>query len=211
MLTRPEVTGKSIAGQLADALADGGWRSRARPLQLPPSWDWLGWLILSGRGWGKSWCGSSWINEVAMTSVCRTVLIGATASDVRDIMIEGDSGVLRTAPDHFRPIFEPSKRRIEWPNGSVAHCFSAEEADRLRGPQFHYGWLDELAAFVTGSRFQDVFTVSGNGSSEPRFVSCWPTDETSSRNRERPMIGHQLAGSRWRASWSHPEAISDAR
>jgi phage terminase large subunit-like protein len=170
MLTRPEVTGKSIAGQLADALSDGGWRSKARPSQLPPEGDWLVWLILSGRGWGKTWCGSSWINEIAMTSACRIALIGATASDVRDIMIEGDSGVLRTAPDHFRPIFEPSKRRIEWPNGSVAHSFSAEEADRLRGPQFHYGWLDELAAFNDEQTTWDMFQFGLRLGQHPRCI-----------------------------------------
>jgi phage terminase large subunit-like protein len=170
MLTRPEVTGKSIAGQLADALSDGGWRSRARASQLPPDGDWLVWLIMSGRGWGKTWTASSWINEIAMTSVCRIALIGATASDTRDIMIEGDSGVLRTAPDHFRPLFEPSKRKVEWPNGSVAHSFSAEEADRLRGPQFHYGWLDELAAFENEQEIWDMFQFGLRLGQHPRCI-----------------------------------------
>jgi phage terminase large subunit-like protein len=170
MLTRPEVTGKSIAGQLADALSDGGWRSRARPSQLPPEGDWLVWLLLTGRGWGKTWTASSWINEIAMSGVCRIALIGATASDVRDIMIEGDSGVLRTAPDHFRPTFEPSKRRIEWPNGSVAHSFSAEEEDRLRGPQFHYGWLDELASFVNDQDIWDMFQFGLRLGEHPRCI-----------------------------------------
>jgi phage terminase large subunit-like protein len=166
----PEAPSKSVASQLADALSDGGWRSKARPSQLPPPWAWLIWLLLTGRGWGKTWTGSSWINEMAMTSVCRIALIGATASDVRDIMIEGDSGVLRTAPDHFRPTFEPSKRRIEWPNGSVAHSFSAEESDRLRGPQFHYGWLDELAAFENDRDIWDMFSFGLRLGQHPRCI-----------------------------------------
>jgi phage terminase large subunit-like protein len=170
MSVRPEPAGKSIAGQLADALSDGGWRSRARASQLPPEGDWLVWLLLTGRGWGKTWTASSWINEIAMASVCRIALIGATASDVRDISIEGDSGVLRTAPDHFRPIFEPSKRRIEWPNGSVAHSFSAEEADRLRGPQFHYGWLDELASFQNDQDVWDMFQFGLRLGHHPRCI-----------------------------------------
>jgi phage terminase large subunit-like protein len=168
-LARPEVTGRSIAGALADAL-ETDYRSRARPSQLPPEWDWLVWLILTGRGWGKTWCASSWINELAMASVCRIALIGATAPDVRDIMIEGETGVLRTAPSWGRPIYEPSKRKIEWPNGSVAHAYSAEEPDRLRGPQFHYGWLDELASFPNDQEIWDMFSFGLRLGQQPRSI-----------------------------------------
>jgi phage terminase large subunit-like protein len=168
-LARPEVTGRSIAGALADAL-ETDYRSRARPSQLPPEWDWLVWLILTGRGWGKTWTASSWVNELAMTSVCRIALIGATAPDVRDIMIEGETGVLRTAPSWGRPSYEPSKRKIEWPNGSVAHAFSAEEPDRLRGPQFHYGWLDELASFPNDEEVWNMFQFGLRLGQQPRCV-----------------------------------------
>jgi phage terminase large subunit-like protein len=161
---------RSLASQLADTLADGGWRSKARPSQLPPAWTWLIWLILTGRGWGKTLTASSWINEMAMASACRIALIGATSSDVRDVMIEGPTGVLQTAPDWFRPTFEPSKRKIEWPNGSVAHAFSAEEADRLRGPQFHYGWLDELAAFQNDEEVWNMFQFGLRLGQEPRCI-----------------------------------------
>src|ERR1019366_5164946 len=88
----------SLASTLADAL-ENDYRARARPSQLPPAWGWLIWLILTGRGWGKTWTASSWINEMAMTSVCRVALIGATSADVRDVMVEGPTGVLQTAPD----------------------------------------------------------------------------------------------------------------
>jgi phage terminase large subunit-like protein len=160
---------RSIAGTLADAL-ENDYRARARPSQLPPAWAWLIWLILTGRGWGKTWTASSWINEMAMTSVCRVALIGATSADVRDVMVEGPTGVLQTAPDWFRPTFEPSKRKIEWPNGSVAHAFSAEEADRLRGPQFHYGWLDELAAFQNDEDVWNMFQFGLRLGQEPRCI-----------------------------------------
>jgi phage terminase large subunit-like protein len=153
---RPEETGKGIAGALADAL-EKDYRARARPSQLPPSWQWLVWLILTGRGWGKTWTASSWTNEVAMASVSRIALIGATASDARDTMIEGETGILRTAPAWFQPVYEPSRRQISWPNGSIAQVFSAEEPDRLRGPQFHYGWLDELAAFPNDEEVWNMF------------------------------------------------------
>jgi phage terminase large subunit-like protein len=166
-LDRPD--GKSIAGALADAL-ETDYRSRARPSQLPLEWDWLVWLILTGRGWGKTWCASSWINELAMTSICRIALIGATAPDVRDIMIEGETGVLRTAPNWCRPTYEPSKRKIEWPNGSVAHAFSAEEPDRLRGPQFHFGWLDELASFPNDDEVWNMFQFGLRLGQQPRCI-----------------------------------------
>jgi phage terminase large subunit-like protein len=163
------MSGNSIAGILADAL-ESDYRVRARPSQLPPLWNWLVWLILTGRGWGKTWCASSWINELAMTSVCRIALIGATAPDVRDIMVEGETGVLRTAPAWCRPTYEPSKRKIEWPNGSVAHAFSAEEPDRLRGPQFHYGWLDELAAFPNDEEVWNMFQFGLRLGQQPRCI-----------------------------------------
>jgi phage terminase large subunit-like protein len=75
-------------------------------------------------------------------------LLGATAADVRDVMIEGESGILAISPDHNRPIYSPSKRRIEWNNGAVAVAYSAEEPDRLRGPQHSAAWVDELASFA---------------------------------------------------------------
>jgi phage terminase large subunit-like protein len=138
----------SIAGQLADILADGGWRSKARPSQLPPAGDWAGWLILAGRGWGKTRTGASFINEAAETKSARRIaLVGPTAADVRDVMIEGESGILATAPNWFKPEYEPSKRKLTWPNGAVAHAFSSEEPDRLRGPQHDLCWADELAAW----------------------------------------------------------------
>jgi phage terminase large subunit-like protein len=151
-------------------LADGGWRSKARPSQLPPDWDWLIWMILTGRGWGKTWTASSWINEIAMAGVSRIALIGATSADTRDVMVEGETGILRTAPAWARPEYEPSRRQITWPNGSVAQTFSAEEPDRLRGPQFHYGWLDELAAFPNEEDVWNMFQFGLRLGQHPRAI-----------------------------------------
>ena len=161
--------GRSIYGQLASALK-GNWRSRARPSQLPPAWAWLVWMILTGRGWGKTWTASNWINEVAMASVCRIALIGATSADVRDTMVEGETGILRTAPAWTKLVYEPSRRQITWPNGSIAQTFSAEEPDRLRGPQFHYGWLDELAAFPNDDEIWNMFMFGLRLGQQPRCI-----------------------------------------
>jgi phage terminase large subunit-like protein len=122
------------------------WRGfHARPEQCAPDGDWDIWLILSGRGWGKTRTGAEWIREKALASPIRIALIGETAADARDVMVEGESGILRCHPENERPIYEPSKRRLTWPNGSVATLFNATEPDQLRGPQQHVAWCDELA------------------------------------------------------------------
>jgi phage terminase large subunit-like protein len=162
-------TKSSIASSLADVLADGGWRSKARPSQLPPPGDWNGWAVVAGRGFGKSWIAANYANEMA-NSVGRIALIGATAADVRDTMIEGESGILRTAPAWFRPTYEPSKRKVEWPNGCIATCFSSEEPDRLRGPQFELGILDEFAAWSKMQETWDMFSFGLRLGKHPRWV-----------------------------------------
>jgi phage terminase large subunit-like protein len=131
-------------------LAPGECREhpRARPSQRPPAGDWRTWLVLAGRGFGKTRCAAEWIRHRVETGAARRVaLVGATAADVRDVMVEGPSGILAIGPPRDRPRYEPSKRRLTWPNGAVATTFSAEEPDRLRGPQSDCAWLDELAAF----------------------------------------------------------------
>lgn len=122
------------------------WRGfHARPEQCAPAGDWDIWLILSGRGWGKTRTGAEWIREKALEKPIRIALIGETAADARDVMVEGESGILRCHPENERPVYEPSKRRLTWPNGSVATLFNATEPDQLRGPQQHIAWCDELA------------------------------------------------------------------
>jgi phage terminase large subunit-like protein len=138
----------SLFGRLSSTLADGGWRATARANQLPPDGDWLGWIVMAGRGFGKTRCGAEWVTECVVNGTAsRVALCAPTAADARDVMIEGPSGLLAVAPARFRPTYEPSKRRLEWPNGAVAYSFSSEEPDRLRGPQFDLAYCDELAAW----------------------------------------------------------------
>jgi phage terminase large subunit-like protein len=120
----------------------------ARADQKPPAWKsrWRTWLIGSGRGGGKTETGSRLIHRVAK-KVPRMILIGATGPDLRETMVEGVSGILATAPPDWRPKWEPSKKKLTWPNGAVANGFSAEEPDRLRGPQSGFIWGDEWAFF----------------------------------------------------------------
>jgi phage terminase large subunit-like protein len=133
--------------RIADAL-DTDWRSLARPEQLPPDGDWSTWLYSGGRGTGKTRAGSEWVRgQAEAATVSRIALVGPTASDVRDVMVEGDSGILAICPNSNRPVYEPSKRRLTWPNGVQAAMFSSEEPERLRGPQHGAGWCDELGAW----------------------------------------------------------------
>ena len=116
----------------------------ARANQHPPKGDWLTWLNRGGRGSGKTRTGAEWAHRRTKVSP-RIALIGATGTDVRDTMIEGESGLLETAAPGQRPHYEPSKRRVTWPNGARAFVYSGEEPDRLRGPQHFDAWIDEPA------------------------------------------------------------------
>src|SRR5215207_6698629 len=136
-----------IFGELRQALA-GSWRRKARPEQLPPPGEWLVWLFMAGRGAGKTRAGSEWVHERVLSGTAsRIALVAPTAADVRDVMVEGPSGILATAPKRMRPEYEPSKRRLTWPNGAIATTFSADEPDRLRGPEHDLAWTDELGAW----------------------------------------------------------------
>jgi predicted phage terminase large subunit-like protein len=162
----------SLAAALASALADGGWRAKARPSQLPPDGDWLGWLVLAGRGWGKTATGSGWVNDLIETGGAgRIALIAPTAADARDVMVEGQSGILAMAPSWNRPQYEPSKRRITWKNGAVATTFSSEEADRLRGPQHDAVWADELAAWTNPQDIWDMAQFGLRLGKRPRWLA----------------------------------------
>lgn len=123
------------------------WRGIwAREKQILPDGDWDTWLNLAGRGGGKTRTGSETVREWK-NDYPRIHLVGPTAGDVRDVMVEGESGILTISPPWDKPDYEPSKRKLTWKNGAVALLFSAEEPDRLRGPQCYKAWADEVAAW----------------------------------------------------------------
>ena len=138
-----------------DGLPHDDWTwNHARADQRPPTdAEWLVWLLLSGRGAGKTRTGAEYTHRMADVTG-RMALIGATGPDVRDVMIEGESGLLTVARPGAKPLYEPSKRRLTWPNGCRATVFSAEEPDRIRGPEHGYAWVDEPAHFAL---IQDVW------------------------------------------------------
>ena len=126
------------------------WRSElnARPNQIAPDGNWTTWLILAGRGFGKTRTGAEWIRERVESGMSKRIaLIGKTPADVRDVMIEGESGLLNISPPYNMPTYEPSKRRLTWDNGAIAQTFSSYEPDQLRGSQFDTAWADEMASW----------------------------------------------------------------
>ena len=125
------------------------WQTWARPNQfIPPGDLWTIWLILAGRGWGKTRCGAEFVRyHVENGLASRIALIAEDAGDARDVMIEGESGILAISHPKCKPVFVPSKRRIEWPNGAIATIYSDNDPETLRGPQHDLAWVDELAKF----------------------------------------------------------------
>ncbi|WOI55018.1 DNA-packaging protein [Palleronia sp. LCG004] len=131
--------------------------------QIPPEGNWRTWVILGGRGAGKTRAGAEWIRSVvegpkpAMPGKARRVaLVGETLDQVRDVMIFGDSGIMACAPPDRRPVWQPTKKRLVWPNGAQAQIFSAHEPEALRGPQFDAAWVDELAKWKKGATVWDM-------------------------------------------------------
>jgi phage terminase large subunit-like protein len=121
--------------------------NHARKDQRPPTDpDWLVWLLMSGRGAGKTRSGAEYVHRLT-ERYPRIALIAPTGPDLRDTLVEGESGILTISPPGKRPLWEPSKKRLTFPNGAIASGFSAEEPDRLRGPEHYAAWLDEPAFY----------------------------------------------------------------
>lgn len=148
------------------------WQFWARDKQLPPEGDWFIWLILAGRGFGKTRAGAEYVIERAKQGYGPIALIGETAGDVRDTMVElGDSSILKVSPPDFVPEYEPSKRRLTWPNGVTATTFSGDSPDQLRGPQHATVWADEPAKWKYPEEAWDNMEMGLRLSDDPRCVA----------------------------------------
>lgn len=150
----------SLSEEQAQAMLHD-WQVWGRPNQFAPVGQWLTWLILAGRGFGKTRAGAEWVRSRVTGStpmsggVERIAIVAETAADARDVLVEGDSGLLAVHPKDQRPVYEPSKRRLTWPNGSVGTLYNATEPDQLRGPQHGLAWTDELAKFAKAQDMWD--------------------------------------------------------
>jgi phage terminase large subunit-like protein len=147
------------------------WRDWwARPAQLAPPGEWSTWLVMAGRFFGKTRTGAQWIHERVKSGLARYIaLVAPTSADARDVMVQGPAGILATAPPGWKPIYQPSVRRLTWPNGTIATTFSAEEPERLRGPQHDTAWCDEAAAWRHPEAF-DMLAFGMRLGNDPRVL-----------------------------------------
>lgn len=161
----------------------------ARDAQRPPTGDWRTWLFMGGRGSGKTRAGAEWVRFSVLHGGCeRIALIGPTLSDVREVMIEGPSGLATIEPlDDWRPEYNVSRRRLEWANGAVALVFSAEDPESLRGPQFDAAWCDEIAVWPHGETVWSNLQFGLRLGVHPRCVA-------TTTPRPVPLVRHLIAG-----------------
>lgn len=169
-----------LLSEITDAEAEAllwRWDFWGRTNQHAPAGDWSTWVILAGRGWGKTKTGAEWIRSMVCGSTPlgkgraqRIALVAETAADGRDVMVQGESGLLAVHPPEFRPIYTPSMRRLVWPNGSVGLIYNATEPDQLRGPQFDCAWTDELAKWRYCQETWDNLQFGLRLGSDPRAL-----------------------------------------
>lgn len=166
------------------------WAFAGRPEQQPPSGDWRTWLLMGGRGSGKTRAGAEWVQALATGPRARPglriALVAETLGDAREVMIDGVSGICRIAWPQHRPDFEVTRRRLVWPNGTVAQIFSSEDPESLRGPQFDFAWADELGKWRYPEETWDMLQFGLRLGDDPRaLVTTTP--------RPLPLIKRLLA------------------
>lgn len=176
----------------ADLIADWlGWARKDQWTKDAPA-DWRAWLILGGRGAGKTRAGAEWVKARVMgfdwTGEGKQIaLIGASLDETRAVMVEGVAGLIAVHDDGWRPLYEPSKRLVTWPNGAQARLYSADEPDSLRGPQFDSAWCDELAKWRAPEAAWDMLQFALRVGDQPRTV-------ITTTPRPIPLVKRLVAG-----------------
>ncbi|WP_114432089.1 DNA-packaging protein [Phyllobacterium bourgognense] len=168
------------------------WICQGRTAQQPPHGEWQTWLILGGRGSGKTRIGAEWVNGVAQNyrpfatrGSCNIALVGETLADVREVMIDGPSGIMKVSRAE-RPRYEMTRRRLVWSNGATASMFSSEDPDSLRGPQFDAAWCDEIAKWKHVQETWDMLQFGLRLGLNPRQV-------VTTTPRPLPLLKNMLA------------------
>ncbi len=153
------------------------WRFWAFPHQLPPDGIWRTWVVMGGRGAGKTRAGAEWVRmqvegrKPLTPGACRRVaLVGETLDQARDVMVFGESGIMACCPPDRKPEWQATRRKLVWPNGAEAQVFSASDPDSLRGPQFDAAWVDELAKWKKGQAAWDMLQFALRLGDDPRQV-----------------------------------------
>ncbi|WP_205965489.1 DNA-packaging protein [Pseudorhodobacter turbinis] len=175
----PEVVAEFLEGLSDNALLALPWMFEfwALPHQLAPEGAWKSWVIMGGRGAGKTRAGAEWVRSMVEGSqpldvgrAQRVALVGESVDQVRDVMIFGDSGILACSPPDRRPKWEASRARLLWPNGATASVYSAHNPEKLRGPQFDAAWVDELAKWPNAQNTWDMLQFSLRLGDHPQQV-----------------------------------------
>ncbi|MEM6593408.1 MAG: terminase family protein [Pseudomonadota bacterium] len=145
--------------------------------QVPPGGDWRTWVIMGGRGAGKTRAGAEWVRSMVEGNLPldegrakRVALVGETFDQVRDVMVFGDSGIIACSPPDRKPEWQATRRRLVWPNGAIAECHSASSPEGLRGPQFDAAWVDELAKWQKGREAWDMLQFGLRLGAHPQQV-----------------------------------------
>lgn len=148
------------------------WHKTARPEQRLPEGPWRVWLVMAGRGFGKTRTGAETVRIWATQKGYRRIaLLGQTEQDVRSVMVEGESGLLNVcAAGQDAPVYQPSRRQLVWPNGALAQTYGADRHDKLRGPQFDAAWVDELAKFRKAAQVWDQLMFCLRLGPSPRVI-----------------------------------------
>ena len=148
------------------------WEKVGRPAQQPPPGDWATWLIMAGRGFGKTRAGAEWVRAIAeRDGSARIALVAGSLHDARSVMVEGESGLLAIAPPWNRPKWFPTLRQLVWKSGALAMVYGAAEPDSLRGPQHHYAWADEIAKWPRGEAAWDNLKMTLRAGVVPQVVA----------------------------------------
>lgn len=180
---------RALGAQRGAGSANQAWRAIAHAAQLPPQGAWSTWLFQGGRGAGKTRAGAEWLAaraEAAPNGVF--ALIAPTERDVREVMVDGVSGLMRL-PHRVAPRFEASRQRLVWPNGAAAYCFSAHEPERLRGPQFDAAWADEFCVWPKPAEALSNLRLALRCGTNPQLVVTTTPKPTASLKRLRAEPG----------------------
>ncbi|WP_245770976.1 DNA-packaging protein [Natronohydrobacter thiooxidans] len=185
----PETVAGFLEGLSPNALAALPWLFEfwAQPHQLPPEGEWRTWVCLGGRGAGKTRAGAEWVRAQVEGArpldagrARRVALVAETYDQARDVMVFGESGILACCPPDRRPDWEATRRRLLWPNGAVAQCFSASDPEALRGPQFDAAWCDELAKWPKADEAWDMLQFALRLGEAPRqLVTTTPRTQAT--------------------------------
>lgn len=168
-IQRKEVVAMMTPEQLQYLLHD--WHSMARPEQLPPNDpNWSQWIFMGGRGTGKTRAASEMVREWGKIPTARIALVGPTAADVRDTMVEGISGILTVCPPNERPEYVTTKRKLVFPSGGIAYLYSSQEPERLRGPNHSHAWGDEISYWKHSENTLDMLRFTLRMGKNPQVL-----------------------------------------